>query len=55
MPRSATTAWLSRIRQSPPPLGVKPPVRPVVLYCLHWEKRRFSHKSTCRKVCDGSS
>src|SRR5882762_7298713 len=37
MPRSATQGMALTYSPKPPPLGVKPPVSPVVLYCLHCE------------------
>src|SRR5262245_34279739 len=42
MPRSATHGVALTYSPKPPPFGVKPAVSPVVLYCLHWEKRRRS-------------
>ena len=42
MPRSATQGMALTYSAKPPPFGVKPAVRPVVLYCLHCENRRRS-------------
>src|SRR5580704_12210403 len=44
IPRSATHGIALTYSPKPPPLGVKPPVNPVLLYCLHCEKDRFWQK-----------